>query len=139
MESYIPVSFLNDFIFCPLSIYYHQLYGNLSTRLYQDIPQVEGKASHKKIDEKKYSSRRTILQGIDIYSSKYNLCGKIDIFDTVSGILTERKKCINKIYQGYIFQVYAQYYGLAEMGYAVQEIRFYSMDDNKIYNVKIPG
>ena len=138
MESYIPISFLNDFIFCPLSIYYHQLYGNLSTRLYQDLPQIEGKAAHDSIDAKRYSTRKNVLQGIEIYSSNYNLCGKIDIFDIDSGILSERKKRIVKIYDGYIFQIYAHYYGLTEMGYAVKCLRFYSKDDNKVYPVPLP-
>jgi len=29
---------------------------------------------------------------MDIYSSEYNLCGKIDLFDTEKGLLTERKR-----------------------------------------------
>ena len=33
---------MNDFIFCPLSIYYHQLYGELSERMYYDKAQLEG-------------------------------------------------------------------------------------------------
>ena len=138
MESYIQISFLNDFIFCPLSIYYHQLYGQLSTRMYQDLPQIEGKAAHQAIDEKKYSTKKSILQGLEIYSSKYNLCGKIDIFDIETGVLTERKKHITTIYDGYVFQLYAQYYGLTEMGYAIKKIRFYSSDDNKTYYVNLP-
>ena len=73
-----------------------------------------------------------------IFSSKYNLCGKIDIFDIDSGILTERKKRITKIYDGYIFQLYAHYYALTEMGYLINQMRFYSRDDNKVYNVALP-
>lgn len=138
MEAYIQISFLNDFIFCPLSIYFHQLFGQLSTRLYHDLPQIEGLAAHKTIDDKKYSTKKSILQGIDIFSHKYNLCGKIDIFDTETGLLTERKKHITKIYDGYIFQIYAHYYGLTEMGYSVKQMRFYSSDDNKVYHVKLP-
>jgi len=138
MESYLPISFLNDFIFCPLSIYYHQLYGGISDRLYQELPQIEGKAAHKTIDEKKYSTRKNILQGHDIFISKYNLCGKIDIFNIDTGVLTERKKHITRIYDGYVFQLYSQYYGLKEMGYKVTSIRFYSMDDNKVYKLKLP-
>lgn len=32
MEFYLKLSYLNDFGFCPLSIYYRQLYGSLSER-----------------------------------------------------------------------------------------------------------
>jgi CRISPR-associated exonuclease Cas4 len=139
MEGYILISYLNDFIFCPRSIYFHQLHGELTTRLYHDKPQIEGRATHATIDEKKYSSRKNILQGIDIYSEKYNICGKIDLFDADTGMLTERKKHIANIYDGYIFQLYAQYYGLTEMGYKVKKMRFYSCDDNKTYPVKLPS
>lgn len=139
MESYIPISYLNDFIFCPRSIYFHQLYGEMSTRLYQARPQIEGRAVHGAIDESRYSTRASVLQGIEIYSDKYGLCGKLDQFDTRSGILTERKKKIKIIYDGYRLQLYAQYFALSEAGYSVKELRLYSFDDNKIYIVPLPS
>lgn len=138
MESYLKISFLNDFIFCPLSIYYHQLYGDLSERLYYGESQLNGKAAHAAVDEKRYSTHKNILQSIDIYSDEYNLCGKIDTFDTEKGLLTERKKHIDVIYDGYVFQLYAQCLCLREMGYSVKNLRFYSSDDNKVYPIELP-
>ena len=138
MEGYIPISYLNDFVFCPRSIYFHQLHGGLSTRLYHDLPQIQGKAAHEAIDSRKYSTSKNILQGMDVYCQQYGICGKIDIFDIDKALLTERKKHIARIYDGYVFQLYAQYYGLTEMGYAVQQMRFYSSDDNKVYPVALP-
>ncbi len=138
METYIKISYLNDFVFCPMSIYFHQLYGNRSKRLYHDLPQIEGRAAHEAIDNMHYSTRKNILQGADIYSEKYKLCGKIDIFNVDSGVLTERKKSISRIYDGYVYQLYAQYFCLNEMGYEIKKLRFYSSDDNKVYPVKKP-
>lgn len=138
MELYLKISYLNDFIFCPLSIYYHQLYGDLSERMYYGKAQIDGKAVHSSIDEKRYSTHKNILQSMDIYSDEYNLCGKIDLFDTDKGLLTERKKHIEIIYDGYIFQLYAQVLCLREMGYTVKWIRFYSSDDNKVYSIPLP-
>lgn len=138
MEPYLTLSFLNDFIFCPRSIYFHQLYGRVSTRLYQKKPQISGKAAHKAIDAKKYSSKKSTLQTIEIYSEKYNIGGKIDTFDLETGFLVERKKKIKVIYDGYIYQLYAQYHCLTEMGYEVKKLKLYSMDDNKSYAVKSP-
>ena len=43
MELYLKITYLNDFIFCPLSIYYHQLYGDLAERLYYNDAQLDGK------------------------------------------------------------------------------------------------
>lgn len=138
MEEIILISYLNDFIFCPVSIYFHKLYGDLDKRLYQTTVQINGTNAHKSIDTKKYSSKKAILQSINVYSEEFGIQGKIDTFDTDSGILTERKNKIIKIYDGYIFQVYAQYYALIEMGYNVKKIRFHSMSDNKNYPVALP-
>lgn len=66
MELYLKISYLNDFIFCPLSIYYHQLYGDLSERMYYGSSQLDGKAAHSAIDEQGYSTHKNILQGMDI-------------------------------------------------------------------------
>jgi len=138
MEPYIPISYLNDFIFCPLSLYFHNMYGRYDESLYQQKPQIEGKAAHAAIDKGRYSTRKAILQGTEIYCDKYKLCGKIDIFDTRTGTLTERKKEVKKIYDGYIFQVYAQYFALTEMGYKVNEIIIYCLTHNQSHVMYLP-
>lgn len=137
-EEPLIISNLNDFIFCPASIYFHSLEEDEENLLGQDSYQINGSAAHEKSDKAEYSSRKSVLQGISIYCEKYNLCGKIDVFDSESGILTERKKKIKTIYDGYVFQVYAQYFALIEMGYPIKEIRLYSMDDNKVYKISFP-
>lgn len=136
-ENPISISNLNDFIFCPVSIYFHNL--DDEERMITQCPdQLNGTQSHRNSDLATYSSKKNMLQGVSVYCEEYNLCGKIDVFDIESGILTERKKKINTIYDGYVFQVYAQYFALSEMGYAVNEIRLYSMDDNKVYQIDKP-
>lgn len=139
MESYLPISFLNDFIFCPRSIYFHQLYGNFNQRLYQTSDQINGKTAHKSIDNKTYTTAKTVLQGLDVYSEKYRLAGKIDTYDQNKTLLVERKKKIKVIYDGFIYQLYAQYYCLTEMGYQVKKMKLYSMDDNKNYPIALPS
>lgn len=134
----ILISQLNDFIFCPASIYFHLLYGSRDNIIFQQAPQLNGTKAHEAIDKGSYSSKKSILQGISVYSEKYNLIGKIDIFDNSSHILTERKKKIKTIYDGYIFQIYAQYFALTEMGYSVKKLRLYSMDDNKTHDIPLP-
>lgn len=138
METYIKISYLNDFIFCPRSIYFHELYGDKERRIYQSSVQLDGLAAHSCIDKATYSTACTILQGISVYSHQYNLGGKIDVFDIKKGLLTERKKKIKKIYDGYIFQLYAQYFCLKDMGYSINKLKLYSMDDNKNYFLKKP-
>jgi CRISPR-associated protein Cas4 len=138
MESYIPISYLNDFLFCPRSIYFHQLYGRSDTRLYQETAQVEGRAAHSSIEESRYSTRSRVLQGIEIYCEKYNLCGKLDIFYVDEALLCERKREIKEIYDGYIFQVYAQYFALTEMGYTVNRIVLHDFVHNRRHMIALP-
>lgn len=138
MDDLIQISQLNDFIFCPASIYFHSLYGSMDVMLYQSQYQLNGTNAHKTLDENRYSSKKSILTGINIYCDKYGLVGKIDMFDEEKGILRERKKLVKEIYDGYVFQLYAQYFSLIEMGYHVKKLQIYSMDDNKIYNIKKP-
>ena len=138
MEPYIQISFLNDFIFCPRSIYFHQIYKNFDTSMYHENIQIKGRVAHNSIDQKKYSTSKHILQGLLVYSDTYSLCGRIDTFNTKTGELTERKRKIKKIYDGFIFQLYAQYYCLTEMGYTVNTLKLYSLIDNKAYSVALP-
>lgn len=138
MEYPLNITALNDYIFCPASIYFHMLYGNMDKSLYQDRTQINGTYIHEKVDNAGYSTSTNILQGVDVYCEKYNLVGKIDIFDIQSGILTERKKKVINIYDGYIFQLYGQYFSLVEMGYDVKKLRIHSYDDNKNYEVELP-
>ncbi len=137
-EDIIIISNLNDFVFCPASIYFHNLYGSMEKIMYQGEKQLNGSSVHYNVDNNKYSSKKSIITSLDVYTEKYNIVGKIDIFDVEKGILTERKKHINKIYDGYIFQVYAQYFALSEMGYKVKHIRIHSIDDNRSYKIKLP-
>lgn len=138
MENYMPISYINDFIFCPRSIYNHQMYQNRDELLYQGEKQTEGKGAHQKIDQKEYSDKRNILQNFEVYSSHYQLFGKIDVFDIDKGLLTERKNNIKTIYDGYVFQLYAQYFGLTEMGYKVEKLALYDFSKNKMYPIELP-
>ena len=106
MEEMIPISYINDFTFCPASIYFHGLIDGSDKMLYQSKYQIEGPASHHTVDNHTYSTKKDILQGMHVCSIKYGLIGKIDIFDKKNKILIERKKRISKIYSGHIFQLY---------------------------------
>lgn len=97
-ENPILISNLNDFVFCPVSIFFHALDEDKEEILMQDPVQLNGSAAHEKVDSAAYSTRKSMLQGIPVYCEKYNLIGKIDTFDSVKGILTERKKKIKMVY-----------------------------------------
>lgn len=138
MENPIIISNINDFIFCPISIYYHQLYADIDKMIYTGEKQLNGSHIHEKVDEAGYATSSHILQGIDVYCEEFGIIGKIDLFDTKTGLLTERKNRIQTIYDGYVFQVYAQCLALREMGYTVNKIRLHSYSDNKNYDLPLP-
>ena len=138
MDDIIQISQINDFIFCPASIYFHNLYGNTDTMLYHTAYQINGTATHQNIDSGTYSSSKDILTGIDVYCERYALNGKIDIFNIKTGVLTERKTYVSAIYDGQIFQVYGQYFSLLEMGYEARKIVIHSIKDNKNYSIPLP-
>ncbi len=134
---YIQISKINDFIFCPFSLYFHSIYENFDSAHYKAEPQAAGKLVHKTIEEGKYSSSKRYLQGLEVFSEQYGIIGKIDIYDKQTKTLIERKKKIKKIYDGYIYQLFAQKLCLEEMGYPVKKMELYSLEDNKKYPVKI--
>ena len=138
MDNYILFSWLNDFFFCPVSIYFHQLYGDKETILTQTLAQINGTNAHRAVDEERYSSRKDVLQATFVICEKYGLVGRIDVFDVKSGVLTERKKKVSKVFDGQVFQIYAQYFSLEEMGYGVQQLRLHSLSDNKNYRIPLP-
>jgi len=139
MESYLTITTLNDFVFCPKSIYFHKLYEKYNYSVYKQKPQIVGTIKHKNIDEQKYSSAKRYIQGMSVFSEKYNLCGKIDVFDLQTKFLIERKNKITKIYDGYRYQLYAQYFCLLEMGYEIEKLFFHSLSDNKRYEIPKPS
>lgn len=138
MEYCISISMLNDFIFCPYSVYFHNLYSTHDTLLYHDTPQTEGKLAHSSTDNKSRTANRSVYMGMEVFSEEYGLFGKIDVYDARSQTLTERKKHIKTIYDGYVFQLYAQYFALTEMGYLVGKMYLYCMTKNKKFPIALP-
>lgn len=138
MDPYIQISQLNDFVFCPKSIYFHNLYGKYNQSVYHEAPQIAGKIKHENIDQHRYSTEKRYLQGLEVFSNEFRLCGKIDILDTETGSLIERKNKIVHIYDGYKFQLYGQYFSLLEMGYTVNNLFLHSLSDNRRYPIDVP-
>jgi CRISPR-associated exonuclease Cas4 len=138
MEDYILISTLNDFIFCPYSIYLHNVYMSCDEDMFHAVPQTQGKAAHESIDEKKYSSRKDEITGLSIYSNELGVMGKMDLYKAKEKLLVERKYRLDTIYQGQIYQLWAQYYCMKEMGYAIEKLAFYAISTNKMFPVDIP-
>lgn len=138
MHDYISISALNDFIFCPYSIYLHNVYSGGDEQLVHATPQTQGKAAHAAIDEKTYSSRKDEITALSVFSSELGVIGKIDLYKRKEKSLIERKYQLITIYQGQIYQLWAQYFCMIEMGYQIDHLAFYAIATNKTFPIDIP-
>lgn len=141
MEDFMPISYLNDFIFCPYSLYLHQVFDYNDEEVFSAAPQQTGKSGHQKIDEEQVTAthRSKILKGIYVLSERLGIYGKIDTLYVTEKKLVESKYFISTIYQGYYYQLWAQYFALKEMSYEVDALFFFSIKDRKTYPIAIPG
>jgi len=139
MEDYIQISTLNDFIFCPYSIYLHNIYADSDTTTYQAIPQTRGSLAHLSVDRKVSSHRKEDIMALSVYSERYHLMGKIDLYRSDSQALFERKYQLKQIFQGQIYQLWAQMFCLQEMGFPVKYLFFYEISTRKSIPVKFPN
>ena len=138
METFLPISYLNDFVFCPYSIYLHQVFDNNTEDLYSAQPQQCGKAAHFDVDTFEHK-QSNVLKGIHVVSNQYGLYGKIDKYYIHQKKLVESKFQIKTLYRGYYYQLWAQYFALTEMGFEVKEIQFYSIKEKRIFPVSLPS
>lgn len=138
MEQVITFAELDDFVFCPMSLYYHSYYKDKSDNTYKSTVQTKGSASHEAVDSNRYSNKKNIIQSLSVFSEQYKLLGKIDLLFIDEKRLVERKRKVVKIYDGYVFQLYGQYYALTEMGYDIDYLEIHSLVDNKTYKIDKP-
>lgn len=138
MEQYIQISKINDFLFCPRSLYLHSIYESFDTSVYHSAAQAAGRIAHNTIDKDMYSSKKRYVVGIPVTSSQHGITGKIDIYDTQTKTLIERKRCLKKVFDGHKYQLYAEMLCLREMGYTVDALKIHSLEDNKTYPIALP-
>lgn len=81
MNDYIPLSTLNDFIFCPYSIYLHSVYMESDEDLYKATPQIKGTIAHQGVDEKKSSTRRSDIMSLPVYCDELGIIGYTILFN----------------------------------------------------------
>lgn len=138
MNDYIPLSTLNDFIFCPYSIYLHNVYMEADEDLYKATPQTQGTLAHKGVDKKSGSTRTGEILSLPVYSDTLGIFGKIDIFKQEQRLLIERKYNLKRIFKGQVYQLWGQYFCMKEMGYDVERLAFYEISTNKTIPIDTP-
>lgn len=107
--------------------------------LYHATPQTKGKAVHESIDNRTASKRKNELLALPVFSDELGIMGKIDIFRQSEHILIERKFQLKQIFQGQIYQLWAQYFCMIEMGYDVKKLAFHEISTNKTTPIVVPS
>jgi len=137
-EDLISISTLNDFFFCPYSIYLHSVYMDTDEDIYHAVPQTQGRLSHTSIDQKT-AHHKDELCALPVFSEKYGLVGKIDMYRMNEHSLIERKYQLKNIFKGQVYQLWAQMLCLEEMGYIVHNLAFYEISTNKMIPISPPN
>lgn len=138
MDLAITISTINDFTYCPKSLYLHSVYRSFDTSIYHDTPQIVGSITHENIEDQSYTTSKHILQGLSVYSNRLGIKGKIDVYDAKNKYLIERKFRVKQVYTGFKYQLYAQMYCLEEAGFKVKKLFLHSLSDNKRYEIPLP-
>lgn len=138
MDNLIAISTLNDFIFCPYSIYLHNVYMDMDKDAYHSTPQTRGRNAHAGVDNKT-TTNNNILESLPVISNELGVYGKIDIYDRSKKILIERKYALKSIYRGQYYQLWAQFFCMVEMGYAVKGLAFYEISTRKSLKLPVPN
>lgn len=136
VEDYIPISHINDFLFCPYSIYLHSVYGAAEEEFCKAVPQKAGTMAHEKITR---DEREGVLHDRPVRSEELGIAGIIDEFDTTTGTLTEYKNRTGRLFPGQFMQLYGQYFCLLEEGLTVNALRFVEISSGKETPVPLPG
>lgn len=106
--------------------------------MYHAEPQTRGAIAHEGVDKKSSGHRADDIFALPVYSEVYGLMGKIDVYKRKEKKLIERKYQLKQIFQGHIYQLWAQMLCLQEMGYEVDTLFFYEISTNKMIPVAKP-
>lgn len=74
MDNLIAISTLNDFIFCPYSIYLHNVYMDMDKDAYHATPQTRGRNAHSGVDNKT-TTNNNILESLPVISIELGIYG----------------------------------------------------------------
>lgn len=104
-DTLIPISLIGNYLYCPYSIYLHNVYMETDEMMYHATPQTQGRLAHETVDNKSASNRADVIMSLPVYSEEYGLMGKIDVYRQNEKKLIERKYQLKQIFQGQIYQL----------------------------------
>lgn len=136
MDKFLPISVLNDFIFCPYSIYLRQVYSINHEEVYHAKYQSRGKRLHGFIDNDQDENG---WKNAFVFSLLLGIYGKIDSYNQQDRELIEYKSRTAIIFRGYYYQIWAQYLCLIEMGLVVDKLAIYDLSTQQKQYIPIPS
>ena len=140
MDTLINITSLSGFLFCPYSIYLENVFSDMDDDVYVAVPQVRGKAAHKKIDTRKLSTDKDDVQSLKVWSEELGLVGVIDLYRKAEEHLVEFKYRVGEtLFLRQKVQLWAQCYCLREMGYDVKRISVYETSTGTFHSVPLPN
>ena len=107
--------------------------------MYKATPQLSGGNAHSAINNRSSTTRKDDIMALPVYSDELGLTGIIDIYKGEQHLLIERKNNLKQIFRGQIYQLWAQYFCMIEMGYHIEKIAFYEISTNKMMYQPIPS
>lgn len=91
MEEIILISYLNDFIFCPVSIYFHKLYGAMDKTVYQSTFQINGINAHIQNDKLRTKFSKYLKKfGYRLQYSVYEITNSKRMLSNIMAEITNR-------------------------------------------------
>ena len=106
--------------------------------MFKATPQLSGSSAHNATNGKTSSTRRNDIMALPVYSEELGVAGIIDIYKGDQLLLIERKNNLKHVYRGQLYQLWAQYFCMVEMGYRVEHIAFYEISTNKMLYQHLP-
>lgn len=74
--------------------------------VYKATPQTKGTIAHRKLDEKKSSTRKDYIMSLPVFSEELEISGKIDVYKQDKRLLVERKNNLKTIFRGQVYQLW---------------------------------
>ena len=71
--------------------------------MYHATPQIRGRMAHETVANKTACKRKDCMLSFPVFSEKYKLMGKIDVYRSDKKLLIERKYQLKQIFQGHIY------------------------------------
>lgn len=106
--------------------------------LYHATPQTKGTIAHTATDGKTSSTSSNDILSLPVSSDELGVMGKIDVYKQKEKMLIERKYKLKQIYRGQLYQLWAQYYCMLELGYKIEKLAFYEISTNRMIPIEIP-